>query len=59
MGRIGTPIVNELRDTERPHVIVDMDGKKAEEMMQSALGQIFIKGDATELTACRSFKPTI
>ncbi len=44
MGRVGFHVVTELRATQRPHVIIDMDERKGEEMAD----EIILKGDATD-----------
>lgn len=44
MGRVGMHVVNELQATQRPHVIIDMDERKSEEMADAMI----IKGDATD-----------
>jgi voltage-gated potassium channel len=48
MGRVGMHVVNELRATNRVHVIIDMEDRNIEEMTGSIRDQIFIRGDATD-----------
>jgi len=48
MGRVGMHVVNELRATQRAHVIIDMEERKVEDMMGVEQDEIFIKGDATD-----------
>jgi voltage-gated potassium channel len=47
-GRTGLHIINELRETKRPHVIIDVDRDKVEKTLEAMPGEIFIEGDATD-----------
>lgn len=48
MGWAGLHIVNELKDTKRPHVIIDMDKSKIDKSLETMPDAIFIEGDATD-----------
>ena len=45
---VGSYIINELRETERPYVVVDLSREKLERSLEAQGDQIFIEGDATE-----------
>ena len=45
---VGTHIVSELYETKRPHIIVDIDRKKIEKLLEAFTEKVFIEGDATE-----------
>ena len=45
---VGTHIVSELYETKRPHIIVDIDRKKIEKLLEVFPEKVFIEGDATE-----------
>jgi voltage-gated potassium channel len=46
-GRVGRHIMNELLATQRPHVVIDIHERRAEDDFDPARGQIFLRGDAT------------
>jgi voltage-gated potassium channel len=48
VGWAGLHIINELRETKRPHVIVDINREKIEKSLEAMPGEIFIEGDATD-----------
>ena len=48
MGRSGLYIVNELRETNRDHVIIDTDGDKINKSLKSMSNETFIEGNATD-----------
>ena len=48
MGWAGLHIVNELRETKRPHVIVDISKDKIDKSLETMPGSIFIEGNATD-----------
>ncbi len=48
VGWAGLHIINELRETKRPHVIIDMDKSKVDKSLQALSDEIFIEGDATD-----------
>lgn len=45
---VGFHIVSELYDTKRPHVIVDIDRKKIEKILEMFHERVYIEGDATD-----------
>lgn len=45
---VGFHIVSELYDTKRPHVIVDIDRKKIEKVLETFQERVYIEGDATD-----------
>ncbi|MDA8340457.1 MAG: potassium channel protein [Nitrospiraceae bacterium] len=45
---VGFHIVSELYDTKRPHVIVDIDRKKIEKILETFQERVYIEGDATD-----------
>ncbi len=47
-GLVGSHIVNELRATQRPYVIVDICPRNEHEDAEDSRDEIFIEGDATE-----------
>mgnify|MGYP001583003769 CR=1 FL=1 len=48
IGRVGLQIINELRATNRTHVIVDVDEKKLAALAEISPDQLYIQGDATD-----------
>jgi voltage-gated potassium channel len=48
MGWAGHHIVRELRETKRPHVIIDIDANKIDKSLETLSGEVFIEGDATD-----------
>jgi voltage-gated potassium channel len=48
VGWAGLHIINELRETRRPHVIVDVSQAKIDKSLESMSDGIFIEGDATD-----------
>jgi voltage-gated potassium channel len=48
LGAVGFYIANELHDTKRPHVIVDVNKKNIERSLESLHDEVFIEGDATD-----------
>jgi voltage-gated potassium channel len=48
VGRTGLHIINELRETRRPHVIVDFSQAKIDKSLEAMSDGIFIEGDATD-----------
>jgi voltage-gated potassium channel len=48
VGWAGLHIINELRETKRPHVIIDVNKDKMDKSLQAMPGEIFIEGDATD-----------
>jgi voltage-gated potassium channel len=48
MGEAGRHIINELRETRRPHVIVDVDPDRIDKSYETMSDGIFIEGDATD-----------
>ncbi len=48
IGKVGFYIVEELRATKRPHVIVDMNKNSIETALETFKGGAFIEGDATD-----------
>lgn len=47
IGNVGVHIVNELFDTKRPYVLVDIDKNSIDKLSESLRGQAFIETDAT------------
>ena len=45
---VGFHIVSELYDTKRPNVIVDIDRKKIEKILETFQERVYIEGDATD-----------
>lgn len=45
---VGFHIVKELHETQRPHVIVDIDRKKIEKILETFKERVYIEGDATD-----------
>lgn len=48
IGRVGLQIINELRATNRTHVIVDLDEKKLSALSEMFPDHLYIQGDATD-----------
>jgi voltage-gated potassium channel len=48
MGWAGLHIVHELRETKRPHVIIELSQKKIDKSLETMSGAVFIEGDATD-----------
>ncbi len=48
MGWAGHHIINELRQTNRPHVIIDIDMNRVEKSLGKMPEGVFIEGDATD-----------
>jgi len=48
VGWTGLHIINELRETKRPHVIIDISREKMDKSLEAMPGEIFIEGDATD-----------
>ena len=48
LGSVGFYIVNELRATKRPHVLVDADKKNIERCLELFKDEVLIEGDATD-----------
>jgi len=48
MGWAGLHIVQELRETKRPHVIIDISQSKIDKSLETISGEVFIEGDATD-----------
>jgi voltage-gated potassium channel len=48
VGWAGLHIINELRETKRPHVIVDISRSKIDKSLETMSDGIFIEGDATD-----------
>jgi len=48
LGSVGFYIANELRDTKRPHVIVDVNKENIKKSLESLHDEVFIEGDATD-----------
>lgn len=45
---VGYHIVNELFETGRPHIIVDMDREKIEKLLDNFHEKVFVQGDASD-----------
>ena len=48
VGWAGLHIINELRVTKRPHVIIDIDRSKIDKSLETMSDELFIEGDATD-----------
>jgi voltage-gated potassium channel len=48
VGAVGFYIANELHDTKRPHVIVDVNKEKIMKSLELLHDEVFIEGDATD-----------
>jgi voltage-gated potassium channel len=48
LGSVGWHIVDELRATKRPHVIIDTSKKNVERTMEAFRDVVFLEGDATD-----------
>jgi len=48
VGWAGLHIINELRETKRSHVIIDIDRTKVDKNLETMPGEVFIEGDATD-----------
>src|SRR4030043_26139 len=48
VGWAGLHIINELRQTKRPHVIIDLDKSKVDKSLETMSDELFIEGDATD-----------
>jgi len=48
VGWAGLHIINEMRETKRPHVIIDSDRNKIDKNLTAMSAEIFIEGDATD-----------
>jgi voltage-gated potassium channel len=48
VGWAGLHIINELRETRRPHVIIDINPSKLDKSLAAMSGEVFIEGDATD-----------
>ncbi len=48
VGWAGLHIINELRETKRPHVIIDINRSKIDKSLAAMSGEVFIEGDATD-----------
>lgn len=48
VGWAGLHIINELRETKRSHVIIDINRDKTDKSLEAMPGEIFIEGDATD-----------
>jgi voltage-gated potassium channel len=48
VGWAGLHIINELRETKRSHVIIDINRDKMDKSLQAMPGEILIEGDATD-----------
>jgi voltage-gated potassium channel len=48
VGWAGLHIINELRETKRPHVIIDIDKSKIDKSLAARSDEVFIEGDATD-----------
>src|SRR4030043_1379910 len=48
VGWAGLHIINELRETKRPHVIIDVNRTKLDKSLEALPGEVFIEGDATD-----------
>jgi len=48
VGSLGWHIVNELRSTKRPHVLVDSDSANIEAILARAPDEVCVEGDATD-----------
>jgi voltage-gated potassium channel len=48
MGKTGLHIINELRETKRPHIIIDISKDKIDKSLETMPSSIYIEGDATD-----------
>jgi voltage-gated potassium channel len=48
VGWAGLHIINELRETKRSHVIIDLNRSKIDKSLEAMSGEVFIEGDATD-----------
>jgi voltage-gated potassium channel len=48
VGWAGLHIINELRETKRSHVIIDINQSKIEKNLEAMSGEVLIEGDATD-----------
>lgn len=48
VGWAGLHIINELRETKRPHVIIDVNQEKIDKSLEKMSGSVFLEGDATD-----------
>jgi len=48
VGWTGLHIINELRETRRPHVIIDINQEKIDKSLETMSNSIFLEGDATD-----------
>jgi voltage-gated potassium channel len=48
VGWAGLHIINELRETKRSHVIIDLDRSKLDRSVAAMPGEVFIEGDAAD-----------
>jgi voltage-gated potassium channel len=48
VGWAGLHIINELRETKRSHVIIDIDRSRMDKSLAAMPGEVFIEGDATD-----------
>jgi voltage-gated potassium channel len=48
VGWAGLHIINELRETKRPHVIIDINRSKIDKSLETMSDEVFIEGDATD-----------
>jgi voltage-gated potassium channel len=48
VGWAGLHIINELRETKRSHVIIDVNRTKLDKSLETMPGEVFIEGDATD-----------
>jgi len=48
VGWVGLHIINELRETKRPHVIIDINKSKIDKSLETMSDEVFIEGDATD-----------
>lgn len=48
LGSVGSHVVNELYATGRPYVVIDVNGKDAEKILESLKDATFLEGDATD-----------
>jgi len=48
LGSVGSHVVNELDATGRPYVVIDVNGKDSERILESSKSTTFLEGDATD-----------
>lgn len=48
MGWVSLHIINELKETKRPYVIIEIDKNKIDEDLELVPGSVIIEGDATD-----------